>query len=161
MNTTSLKYRTKASASLYMSVEKEKKDKRFSAKFHAVRHISAGTRTRSLWIRSPARYSIAPQRLRQHRKGLVHFSIHISPHRLSRHPCNIRTNPGRLPLLTTRGCCFPSLSWRGVRKCKVCNFKAGNGRLTCYKLKVVQSESSQNVLIWNDIFRKHIILKIV
>ncbi len=27
------------------------------------RLISAGTRTRSLWIRSPARYSIAPQRL--------------------------------------------------------------------------------------------------
>ena len=28
--------------------------------------ISAGTRTRSLWIRSPARYSIAPQRLSYH-----------------------------------------------------------------------------------------------
>ena len=34
-----------------------------SKKPHTAAIISAGTRTRSLWIRSPARYSIAPQRL--------------------------------------------------------------------------------------------------
>lgn len=38
---------------------------RRSTAWHTDWLISAGTRTRSLWIRSPARYSIAPQRLRR------------------------------------------------------------------------------------------------
>lgn len=42
--------------------------------------ISAGTRTRSLWIRSPARYSIAPQRLRQDNPVLARFTYFISSH---------------------------------------------------------------------------------
>lgn len=103
-----LKYRTKTSASLKCPWG-WKKIKTCSAKVHAAWLISAGTRTRSLWIRSPARYSIAPQRLRQHDMGLVHFYIHIPPYRPILHPCSIRTNPKRLPLVTTRGqCCLSS-----------------------------------------------------
>lgn len=54
------------------------KSDRRSAVWHTEWLISAGTRTRSLWIRSPARYSIAPQRLRQDNSGLSRFRYLIS-----------------------------------------------------------------------------------
>lgn len=81
MATTTLKYRTKTSASSKcpFGVKKKIKIKCILPHSIAVWLISAGTRTRSLWIRSPARYSIAPQRLRQHDTALVHFYIHIPP----------------------------------------------------------------------------------
>ena len=54
------------------------KSDRRSAVWHTEWLISAGTRTRSLWIRSPARYSIAPQRLRQNISALSRFRYLIS-----------------------------------------------------------------------------------
>lgn len=52
----------------------DKSDRR-SAVWHTEWLISAGTRTRSLWIRSPARYSIAPQRLRQDKTCPARFTF--------------------------------------------------------------------------------------
>lgn len=77
--------------SITVSSWRKKKIHRRTAVWHAEWPISAGTRTRSLWIRSPARYSIAPQRPRHRIFDQKRVYTPPSPRSIPQHPLSIRT----------------------------------------------------------------------